>query len=593
MADLLAIISHDRAKPVSADALDQLTSDYESLRGPVPHRETAAAGEWAIARVVDRPTPPTAGIERRGAGWTVWAGPLAEPSVAAGVALDGLDGQFALVRLEEDGVTLLVATDPLGMKPLFTAIVGETTIVSTSALVLAKHMRAAPSRAGLETFLRTGNQFGCDTPWEGIVRMQPGQALTFTPRGRRLDVYWQPLIDESVRRLSFGACAEACLEQAAAAIAGRYRDDRPWLDLTGGFDTRLLALLAQRAKLGFIANTSGRDDDEDVRLARRIAETADWPWTQFTLPDEWGELLPARFEEAVAWGDCHLDALPLAEVMQGHRRKGEVESMLFNGGGGEHYRDYPWGQELWAAGRSNSVNFDRLIAWRVLAPVDLTVFREDPTPSVVSNVRAALEQRVEPFSSHPNTFQCDLLYAFKATGHFGAYQATAGAWVHMELPFYLKSVFTTAISASPRHRNYHRLMREMMRRLDPAIAAIPTETGGPAEPLGLRNLHRFAPYPWRRGRRFVSRLRGRVLGARAGDSAPSPQDSAASMLIAKLRSEGRLDPDQMRSGALYDRARLGELLDRSASRPGSVDWTTIGRVATVELALEAVDTGLE
>lgn len=591
MADLLAIISHDRARVVGDDALEALTATYESLRGPVPFRESAST-PWAAVRVVDRPQPATAGVVRRGEGWTAWAGPLLEPALAAATPLERLDGQFALARLEGDGQTLRVATDPLGMKPLFLAESGGSTYVSSSALVLAKHLRLSPSRSGLEAFLRTGNQFGRHTPWEGVERLRPAEVLTLSPEKRERAVYWQPEIAEEIRRLPFEACAEACADQAAAAIGAAYAQRRPWVDLTGGFDSRLLALLARRGGLDFLTNTIGEEGDEDVRLARTIAATAGWPWTRFALPADWEEALPGRIEEAVAWGDCHLDALPLAEVIEGHRGKAEVESMLLNGGGGEHYRDYPWGQELWAAGRLNSVNFERLIAWRVLSPLDLSPFRDDPTAAVSAAARAELEARVEPFAGAPNTFQCDLLYAFKATGHFGAYQSTAGAWVHMELPYYLKSVFATAISASPRHRNFHRLMREMMRHLDPRIAAIQTETGGPAEPLRAANLHRFAPYPWRRGRRFLSRLRGRVLGSGASPE-PTPQDRARAGLVAALRREGRLEPARMRSAALYDPARLDQLLRDAVAAPASVDWTLLGRALTVELALEAADAGLD
>jgi len=162
----------------------------------------------------------------------------------------------------------------------------------------------------------------------------------------------------------------------------------------------------------------------------------------------------------------------------------------------------------------------------------------------------------------------------------------------MELPFYLKSVFSTAISAAPRHRNFHRLMREMMRLLDPRIAAIQTETGGPAEPLRLGNLHRFAPYPWRRGKRFGARLRGRVLGAGGHDSAPSQRELGRANLVAALRAEGRLDPARMRSAELFDPERLGQLLQAGVDAPAATDWALLGRIVTVELALEAVDAGL-
>jgi len=589
MADLLAIISHDRSKPV-AGTLEALTAAYESLRGPAAHTETVG-GDWAGVTVIDHATPADIGVERAGGGWAAWAGALVDPAGAATSPLERLDGQFALARLEPGGATLRVLADPLGMKPLFVAEAGGATYACTSALVLAKHLRLQPSRAGLEAFLRTGSQFGRLTPWEGLERMLPAEALTLTPGGRERTAYWLPSIDPELRRLPLREFAEACVERVSASIAARYGGERPWLDLTGGFDSRLVALLSRRAGLDFKANTVGGGDSEDVRIARLIAAAAGWPWTQLELPAEWAEQLPARVEEAVAWGDCHLEALSLAEVLLGHRRKAETGTRLLTGGGGEQWRDHPWGHELLAAGRSNRVAFDRLISWRLLIPVDLSALREDPTAAVRANLKAELEARAAPFAAHPNTFQDDLLYAFKSTGHFGAYQAAAGASVHMEMPLYLRPAFEATLSARPRNRNLHRLQREMMRQLDPAIAALPTETGGPADPLRIGNAHRFAAYPWRRGRRFASRARGRVLGGRGG-APPTPTEAARGALIARLRDEGRLDPARMRSASLYDRGRLTELLERASSSPAAVDWAAVGRLTTVELALEAVDAGL-
>jgi hypothetical protein len=590
MADFLAIISHDRRRPVHPAAIERLTETYEALRGPVPEQHSAAV-DWASVRVVDRPSPPTIGMTRRGKGWTVWAGALADPD-RAGDPLERLDGQFALARLEEDGVTLRIATDPLGMKPLFAAESDGTTFICSSALVLARHLGKDPSRVGVESFLRTGNQFGQATPWQGVDRLLPAQALVFGPSGRATETYWQPTVDPDLRRLSFDGAAATCVEQAREAFGRRFDGQRPWLDLTGGFDTRLLALVADDAKIDFLTNTSGPADSEDVRIARQIAEAAGWPWVHVELPTDWGEMLPRRIDEAVAWGDCHLDAVALTEVLEGHRLKAETDTVLLNGGGGEHYRDYPWGQELWTAGRSSEVHFDRLISWRVLSPLDLSPFLDDPTPRVAAAARRELERRAEPFSTLPNTFQCDLLYAFKSTGHFGAYQACAGGSIHMELPFYLKSVFTTAISISPRHRNFHRLMREMMSRLDPAIAAINTETGGPAEPVRLANAYRFAPYFYRRGLRFAMRARGRLLGSGGTTPEPTARDLVRAGLVRSLRGKGRLDPTTMRSGALYEPRRLADLLDRAETAPTMVDWSLLGRLITVELAMQAVDTGL-
>jgi hypothetical protein len=592
MADLLAIVSHDRSVPVDGDDFAELIARYESLRGPARSRE-AVSGGWVRACAFNRTSEAAAGIENAQNGdWAAWAGSLhGEPAAMTG-PLESIDGQFALVRLEAGGSRARIAADPLGMKPVFAAVSDRRTYLSTSALALAAHLGSAPSRLGCEAFLRSGLQFGALTQWEGIERLRPAEYLEFGPGGRRRGVYWLPRREEGLDRLSLGDAAELCVERAVEAISARYGNLRPWLDLTGGFDSRLLALLSRRAGVEFRTNTVGGEDEEDVRLARRIAGAAGWPWTRIDLPADWAERLPDLSREALAWGDGHLDALSLAAVMLGHREKGETETTLLNGGGGEEFRDHPWGHELFGAGRSTSVAYGRLIAWRLLLPVDLSALRADPTAAVTSAFREELERRAEPFSSQSNVFQDDFLYAYKMTGHSGAYQAAGAASMDVEMPYYLRPILLTLVSLAPRHRRFHRLMREMMHTLDPAIASIQTETGGPAEPPRPGNLHRFAPYAWRRGKRFAIRARARL--PRFGESAaatPDLRQTAQSAFVAGLAADGRLDPARMRSAALYDGARLADLLDRAARQPTAVDWAAVGRIVTVELALEAAGAG--
>jgi asparagine synthetase B (glutamine-hydrolysing) len=590
MADLLAIISHNRSRQVS---VGDLLAAHESLRGTVTFSQRVGT-DWAEVAVLDRVQPAMTGTDASGEGWTAWAGALADPTRAA-APLSELEGQFALARLAPNGDELTVATDPVGMMPLFTATTGELTYFSTSALVLARVLGTPPSRIGVERFLRTGTMFGCSTPWEGVERLQPAEAVVFTPSGSRRETYWQPAVEAEIRSLGFDDCTAVCAERGTEAFGGRYRGSHPWADLTGGFDTRLLTLITQGAGVPFHANTVGDDGHDDVDIAREIAAAAGWSWTRLGLPDDWEEIAPARIDEAVAWGDGQLEALHLCNVIEGHREKALTETMLLNGGGGEQFRDYAWGHELWSANRSTEVHYDRLLAWRVLGPTDLSIFREDPTPAVAAALRAELEHRAEPFADTPNTFQCDLIHALRNTGHFGAYQAVAAGWVHMELPFYLKSVFSTAISAHPRHRQLHRLMRAMDRLLDPRVAAIRTKTGGPAEPIRAANLYRFTPYLWRRGKRFGSRLRGRVMGdgSKGEGVVVTERERAFAATIAALRGQGRLDPAQMRSAALFEPAALESVLERAEQAASGVDWSMVGRIVTVELALAAADAGIE
>ncbi len=165
----------------------------------------------------------------------------------------------------------------------------------------------------------------------------------------------------------------------------------------------------------------------------------------------------------------------------------------------------------------------------------------------------------------------------------------------LEVPFFLRPVFLSVISIAPRHRRLHRLMREMMRRLDPAIAAIPTETGGPAEPpdsatcIASPRTHGGGQGASRSGPVGVYRGSARQLAGRTRRSAKPPR----ALWSTSLRRTGRLDPRTMRSASLYDAVRFGELFDRAVEHPPAVDWQAVGRIVTVELVLEAADAGLD
>ena len=126
--------------------------------------------------------------------------------------------------------------------------------------------------------------------------------LTFTPAGVSSSVYWQPRRDEGIAALGFEECTEVCVERTLAALSRRFDADGTWIDLTGGFDSRLLSLLSAEAGIEFTANTSGDPEDVDVAIARQVAKRAGWPWQRIGLPEDWARLQPQRIDAAVAWG---------------------------------------------------------------------------------------------------------------------------------------------------------------------------------------------------------------------------------------------------------------------------------------------------
>jgi hypothetical protein len=598
MSGLVGIVSERRDVRVSDDETERLSRDYEQLRGTSRRVEYSAGGFARVTQLLASRQGTVEDMSARGAAssWVASAGTLHDCGSSGGTDLAQLDGQFAWVSYDTSRDTLQLASDPMGMQALYVARRAGKTFFSTCALALAKHLRARPSYLGLLVFLRAGYQFGALTPWEGIERLDPGTRITFAPDGVAREVYWSPSVDEELARMDMRSTVERCNEVAIQTFHA-YLAERPraWADLTCGYDTRLLTLLLRDAGVEFIANTVGAENTRDASVAAQIARVEGWEWRRFEIPHNWTESLRELLPLAVGWGDCHLNALQLAEVLWGHREKSRLHSSLFIGGGGEHFRLHASQQEFFNAGRSTRVNLDNWVDMVLLWPMDTAVFAEDPTAAVRADLRRRMAAHAEPFSSHLNTVQLDILHAYKTTGHLGAYRSAAGAFLDAELPFYSKPVFTAALSASHRHRKSHELARHMICALDERVSGFQTTPGGPAQPRRLGNLHRFAPYYGSRARKATTKISQRVLGRALLLPTPmaDPVRGNARADLVNTVEEGRpLRASAMRSARLFNADVLDRLLSR-AGDPHLSEAELLGRILTVELALRMVDASLD
>jgi Glutamine amidotransferase domain len=601
MSGLVGIVSSKRDAPVSADEIDRLSLDYEQLRG-AGARVAYSAGAFArvtqLLRAPPQETPPGAVADARAAGtgtrssWVTSAGTMHDPHSTGGADLAQLDGQFAWVSYDASRDELSLASDPMGMQALYIARSAGKIFFSTCALALAKHLRAHPSRIGLAVFLRAGYQFGALTPWEGIERLDPGTRITFAPNGTVREVYWSPSLDEELAQMDMRGTVEHCtgvaVETFRAYLANR---PRAWSDLTCGYDTRLLTLLLREAGVEFITNTVGPRSKQDVRVAEQISRIAGWEWHRYDIPHDWSPTLRELLPLAVGWGDCHLNAFQLAEVLWGHREKSRLHSRLFIGGGGEHFRLHASQQEFFNAGKSTRVNLDNWVDMVLLWPLDTAVFAEDPTSAVRADLRSRMAARAEPFSSCLNTVQLDILHAYKTTGHLGAYRSAAGAFLDAELPFYSKPVFNVALSSGFRLRKSHALVRHMICALDERVSVFPTTPGGPAQPMRLGNLHLFAPYYRNLARKATTKISQRLIGRSLllREPAPDTVRSSARADVVNTLDDGRpLRAAAMRSARLYKADALDRLLAR-AGDPNLREAELLCRILTAELALRMVD----
>jgi hypothetical protein len=151
------------------------------------------------------------------------------------------------------------------------------------------------------------------------------------------------------------------------------------------------------------------------------------------------------------------------------------------------------------------------------------------------------------------------------------------------------------VSADHRHRANHRLMRQVISRLDHEIASVRTATGGPATPWSPLTAHRYAPYYARIARRAITKVTqttlGRPLLASPAVSWWAPRAAQAVAVESLSLREGER-ARSMRSRELFNIPALERYFeDAVAGR--TPDAQLLGRIITVELALRQVDAAVE
>lgn len=203
-------------------------------------------------------------------------------------ALARLRGMFALALFDSAEHRLLLARDPLGIKPLYLHVGrgdgGPVVFASEIAAILAHPaVRAEPDWAAVSAYLTTiRTTLGERTLFDGVQTVRPGEAVT-------IDLAHGPVA--SVRRAAFwrsapvrghgemDACEAASLVRSAVreSVGAHLRSDVPVCSLlSGGLDSTIIAALAAASEPpgGLRTYAAGHDDgapDADLACARRAA----------------------------------------------------------------------------------------------------------------------------------------------------------------------------------------------------------------------------------------------------------------------------------------------------------------------------------
>ena len=181
-------------------------------------------------------------------------------------SLRGVYGIFIYDRIEK---TWHVFNDNAGLYRIFYS----SGTISTSFLKLAASEQSAGAvdqRSVVEFLVHAGN-FGPHTPLSNIHKIQRHEILRLSATGPgRVTISEKNLPPDGALTDEFVLDYFATF---AKAMAGR----RVSIDVTGGFDTRVIACLLSKTGLDFDCGVAGVPGRPDIRIAQQVAETIDQP----------------------------------------------------------------------------------------------------------------------------------------------------------------------------------------------------------------------------------------------------------------------------------------------------------------------------
>lgn len=226
-------------------------------------------------------------------------------------ALPRMRGMFALAIYDTREHRLVLARDPLGMKPLYFRFDERELMFASAIPPLLAHPRAtkAPNLRMVSAYLSTiRTVLGIDTLFEGVYALEPGRVLRCDLHA---DVVSPELenFDRPVPVRADSVTPDEAAEEIGAAlddsVRRHLRADVPVsVMLSGGLDSALIAALARREAGPLRSYCAGAADDParaergDLGFGRRTARALDSPHAEERVTREdflgsWEDLVDA------------------------------------------------------------------------------------------------------------------------------------------------------------------------------------------------------------------------------------------------------------------------------------------------------------
>lgn len=382
-------------------------------------------------------------------------------------AISSLKGHFFMVVKEKQAHTYICFTDNNGG---FTAFHSKTAAASSFLDLVTYHglTPASLNRDSVMEFVNFGNVFLNRTLVEGIFRIDRNQVIRFGPGGKSIHSKNLAPIDAGHGDFDYLQFFEKFAHSA--------RECRISVDLTGGVDSRLIAVMLDYFGVPFETTVSGMDGMEDVEIAKEVAAALGKP-LHITYPciDGLEDSIPELFRLSDGLNDTFKH---YRSYQHNRNRVKRGIELALSGIGGEFLKDELWLQDF-PFYSSRMARLERLVTLRMFPiPCKDDYFSKDYARRN-QNVKQAVVQRLSRYQMDLNTKTYDhIYYQYELPTIGGNFLTAANRVLPSYAPMMEPEFVQFGFQLKRRERFFNTFHRKTISQVNPAISRIRTSEGG-------------------------------------------------------------------------------------------------------------------
>ncbi|MDA8104272.1 MAG: asparagine synthase-related protein [Nitrospiraceae bacterium] len=408
------------------------------------------------------------GIPSGGDSMRAFVGRLAKDGIEGASRL--LKGIYFIAVERKEGGDLFLFVDNSGLYQAF--YTDDSVSTSFLGLIRRKGYTVADldARAVVE-FLQFGNLFSGKTFFRAVRKIPP-EIIIHLSRDGGMEILNKKPPDPDARMKATPSFNEL-FEHLAVSLSNR----KVSVDLTGGVDSRLIAVMLDSFGLKFeTAISGGTPVYEDILISEQVARSIGHPW--------YGTVHSVSFlEDGVS--NAFKASEGLCDVLFYHRlyqlqeaRRGRGIDTVISGVGGELFKDYWWLQDF-PFYSSRSSNVERLVDLRIMPQ---TPMEDILTADYAEQCRLLKMKVVEELSSYvleTNTQTYDNIYAnYMMREQAGRILTAHSHLLSCYAPYLDQDMVMIGCGLPRKTRFFNAFHRGKISALNPLAAGIPTTEGG-------------------------------------------------------------------------------------------------------------------